>query len=98
MGISVYLIGAILIQSAGFYIYKLFIGKKIDRLEKENMGLADELNQKVKLITNMKAHAKRVNLTKKELEPIKKEVAEAKTDEEVINAIANIVSRNNRKL
>lgn len=80
------------------YLVNKFKNKEIDDLNVENHKLSTELRQKEKSMIEIKKHIKRINLTKEELKSIKLEVKNAKTDEDVILAIGNIVKRNNSRI
>ena len=109
----IYVLSAIIILGGvlGFMLFQLK-NKRIEVLKEEKKDLIIKIgNQERDLrikeslletkddtITEMKAHATRVNLTEKELDPIKKTIQEAQTDEEAFSVVADIISRNNNRL
>ena len=98
MQLILILIGVILAGAGVFYLIVKSKNREIEDLNIENHNLTKRLQQRERDAAAMKNHVKRVNLTKKELEPIKKEIKNAKTDAEAILAIGNIVRRNNNRL
>ena len=98
MTLIISLIVAILAEGGIIYLIAKFKNKKIKALQKENEQIYERLRIKEKSVLEMQNHINRVNLTEEELKPIKKEVKNAKTDEDAILAIGNIVRRNNNRL
>ena len=98
MTLTIVLIAIILAGTGIFYLIIKSRNKEIEDLNVENHHLTKRLRQKEKDVAAMKGHITRVNLTEDELKPIKKEIKNAKTDEDVILAIGNIVKRNNSRL
>ena len=92
------LIAAILALGGIFYLTVKYKNGRISDLHVVNLELAAELKLKEKSIKMMKEHAKRINLTEEEVEPIKQEIKDAKTDEDVILAIGNVLKRNNIRI
>ncbi len=92
------LIAAILALGGIFYLTVKYKNGRIDDLHATNVAQAAQLKSKEKSIRMMKEHAKRINLTEEELEPIKQEIKDAKTDEDVILAIGNVLKRNNIRI
>ena len=80
------------------YLINKIKNKEIEDLQVENHKLAGEIRQKERSMIEIKNHIERVNLTEEELKPIKKEIRNAKTDEEAILAIGNILKRNNSRI
>lgn len=98
MQLTIILIIVILAGAGIFVLMVKFKNKQIEDLNVENHKLYAEIRQKNKNVAAMKKHIERVNLTEEELKPIRKEIKNAKTDEDVIRAIGNVVRRNNNRL
>ena len=98
MELTIILIGIILAGAGISYLIIKSKNNQIEDLNVENHNLAKQLQQRERDVAAMKGHVQRVNLTEKELKPIKKEIKNAKTDEDAILAIGNIVRRNNSRL
>jgi len=98
MTLIMILIAVILAGAGIFYLMVKSKNKEIEDLNVENHNLVKQLQQRERDVAAMKNHIRRVNLTEDELKPIKKEIKNAKTDQDVILAIGNIVRRNNSRL
>ena len=98
MTLIISLIAVILAGGGIGYLIIKAKNKKIKDLQKENEQIYERLRMKEKSVLEMQNHVERINLTEKELKPIKKEVKDAKTDAEVILAIGNIIKRNNSRI
>ena len=98
MELTLILIAVILAGAGIFYLMVKSKNKEIEDLNVENHNLVKQLQQRERDVAAMKNHIRRVNLTEDELKPIKKEIKNAKTDQDVILAIGNIVRRNNSRL
>ncbi len=91
--------------AAVIYLREKYHAKKVGEIETEmagyeamNLDLLNQLEAKNKLITQMKEHSARINLTKEELEPVKQKVKEATSEEEVMDAVNLIINRNSRRM
>lgn len=71
---------------------------KIKNLEDEKEKLEQNIRLKSIAIKSMRDHSDRIKYTKEELEPIKKKVREAESEEDVMDTIGLLVDINNRKL
>lgn len=98
MQLTIALIAVILAGAGIFYLVVKSKNKQIEDLNVENHNLVKQLQQRERDVASMKNHIERVNLTEEELKPIKKEIKNAKTDEDVIMAVGNIIRRNNNRL
>ena len=91
--------------AAVIYLREKYHSKKLDEIETEmdgyeamNQELLNQLEAKNKLITQIKEHYTRINLTEEELEPVKQKVKEATSEEEVMDAVNLIINRNSRRM
>jgi cell division protein FtsL len=99
------LIGIIIVLGFVFWLILKAKNKKIVNLKDDIKDLNNvilsknrEIARKKLSMEKIKDHQERIKFTEKELSPIKKQVKEATSEEDVLAAIGNLVDIHNRRM
>jgi tRNA A37 threonylcarbamoyladenosine modification protein TsaB len=99
------LIGVIIVMGFVFWLIYKSKNKRIKSLLNYTEDLESSLKSKNEEIARKKLsmekigeHQERIKFTEEELAPIKKQVKEANSEEDILAAIGNITAINNRRL
>ena len=99
LGIIIAALAAVIFLREKSHAKKLvIIEEEMDGYEAMNLDLLDQLEAKNKLITQIKEHSARINMTEEELKPVKQKVQEATSEEDVMDAVNLIINRNSRRM